>query len=553
MTDAPPVVSAREADAHREAGWWADETIADAVDAHAEQQPERAAYQGPDPVTWTELADATRRLGAQLVDLGVEPGARVAVWFPDGPLVHLALLAVERAGCTAVGVGARSGRREVVHLLRRTGARVVLTDARRADDAQRAVGAVAPDGTPPLVVTLEGPAAAPRAAVGGERLPAGDATALAGRRTGADDVFLINTTSGTTGLPKCVVHTQNRWRYFHQKAVAHGALTSEDVVLAAVPAPFGFGLWTSHVTPLLLGAPTVLLERFTPEQAGAAIERERVTVLCCVSTQFIMMLTTPGLEDHDLSSLRVMFTGGEAVPYERARAFEEATGATILQFYGSNETGLLSGTTLDDPPDRRLRTAGRVVSEMQVRLFDDGEDVTASGRGQPGCRGPATSLGYLDDDEANAELLTDDGWMLMGDIVEVDEDGYLTVVGRTSDLIIRGGKNISAAQVEADVATHPEVAQVAVVAMPDPVFGERACAYVEVVAGASLELADLVRHLVASGVSKELLPERLVVVDELPRSSGAKVAKGELRADIRRRLEAEAAAQGPARTREGAR
>lgn len=534
-----------EADAYRAAGWWSEETVLDAVRAHARATPQATAHAGAETLTWAELLAATEALAADLVRLGVGAGSRVAVWLDDGATVHVAYLAAEHVGATVVGVGARAGRREVATALDRTRPAVIVTDAGRADALADVLDAMAHD-VRPLVAVVSGPAAHPVVeAEARPRVPAGEPA-----RLGPGDVFFVNTTSGTTGLPKCVVHTQDRWRYFHTQAVANGALTHEDVFLAAVPAPFGFGLWTSHVTPLLLGATTVTLPRFSPEAAFAAIEEHRVTVLCCVSTQFIMMLASPERERHDLSSLRVMFTGGEAVPYERAREFEEATGATILQFYGSNETGLLSGTTLADPPEKRLRTAGRIVPEMQVRLFEGGRDVTDTGRGQPGCRGPATSLGYLDDPKANAELVTPDGWMLMGDICEIDADGYLTVVGRTSDFIIRGGKNISAPQVEADVATHPAVAHAAVVAMPDPIFGERACAYVELIAGATLDLPDLLAHLTALGVSKELHPERLVVVDELPRSSGAKVAKGELRDDIRRRLEAEA--QAPTSTPVGA-
>jgi acyl-CoA synthetase len=180
-----------------------------------------------------------------------------------------------------------------------------------------------------------------------------------------------------------------------------------------------------------------------------------------------------------------------------------------------------------------------VIDEMHVRLFDDeGVDVTGSGRpGIPAARGPAMCLGYYNDEDANRRLYTPDGWMLMGDIVEIDDEGYLTVVGRTSDFIIRGGKNISAPAVEAEVGTHPGVAMIAAVAMPDPVFGERVCAYVEVRPGwEGLTLADLTDHLTARGVTKEWFPERLVVVDALPRSSGGKVAKGELREDVKRRV-----------------
>ena len=197
-----------------------------------------------------------------------------------------------------------------------------------------------------------------------------------------------------------------------------------------------------------------------------------------------MLMADRASREYDLSSLRVVFTGGEALPYRPAAEFEELTGAKILQFYGSNETGMLSATTLNDSQQRRLRTGGRIVPEMSVRLFDGDQDVTETGRGQPACRGPATSLGYLGGTDHD-KLFTRDGWMRMGDICEIDADGYLSVTGRTSDFILRGGKNISAAQVEDAVTTHPAIAVAAAVAMPDPVFGEKVCLYTELVDSAS--------------------------------------------------------------------
>jgi acyl-CoA synthetase len=184
---------------------------------------------------------------------------------------------------------------------------------------------------------------------------------------------------------------------------------------------------------------------------------------------------------------------------------------------------------------------------MHVRLLagpgpgdDDDVDITATGGpGIAACRGPVTCLGYYGDPEANARLYTSDGWMRTGDYCTIDAEGYLTVTGRASDFIIRGGKNVSAAQVEDEVATHPAVALAAAVAMPDPVFGERVCVYVELTAGsAPLDLDALREHLVSRGVGKELWPERVIVLDALPRSSGGKVAKGALRADVAARIEA---------------
>ncbi len=516
-------VTSAEAAHYRAAGWWSDITLSDCVHRNAATSPDKPAYidftldSADRGFTWSEFDNAATNVACELMDRGVRPTDRVGLWHKDTAAIHIALVAIERCGAAVVGLGSRVGVREAEQILRTTRPALLVTDTDRRRLATEAAGGSTP------VVELGAELAI-------DTRPPRPTTGLS--PTGPDDVFLINSTSGTTGMPKCVVHTQNRWHYFHLKAVANGELTADDVFLPVIPTPFGFGIWTSHTTPIHLGATAVRIERFDPAATCAAIERHRATVLCCVSTQLAMILADPASADHDLSSLRIVFTGGEPLPYTQAARFEELTGVTILQFYGSNETGMLSATTVSDSLDRRLRTAGRVVPEMAVRLFDGDRDVTESGRGQPACRGPALSLGYLDGTDHD-QLFTEDGWMRMGDICELDADGYLTLTGRTSDFILRGGKNISAVQVEEAVATHPAVAVAAAVAMPDPVFGERVCVYVELRHAGALDLATLVDHLLAQGVSKELLPERLEVLDELPRSSGGKVAKGQLRERIR--------------------
>jgi acyl-CoA synthetase len=524
-----PAFTDEESTRYHAAGWWSDSTLSDAVRRNAEHSPDRCAY-ADDPgaaLTWREFDYSASALAEQLAGLGVQRGDRVAVWHGDSTAIHVLFIAVERCGAIVVGIGARAGIREGAAILRSSRPKLLISDRQRR---AAATGVTAEFPIPSLALTHD---------AGLLRLDI-DAVPRAVRvesQLGPDDVFLINSTSGTTGRPKCVVHTQNRWFYFHQKAVANGQLRSDDVFLPVIPTPFGFGLWTSHTTPIYLGATAVILGRFTAKATCEAIARHRITVLCCVSTQLTMLMAERTCRDYDLSSLRVVFTGGEALPYRPAAEFEELTGAKILQFYGSNETGLLSGTTLHDSPQRRLRTGGRIVPEMSVRLFDGDQDVTATGRGQPACRGPATSLGYLGG-TGHDQLFTRDGWMRMGDICEIDAEGYLRVTGRTSDFILRGGKNISAAQVEDAAATHPAIAVSAAVAMPDPVFGERVCLYAELTDSATIDLPELVEYLLVLGVSKELLPERLIVVDELPRSSGGKIAKGRLREDIRARMEA---------------
>ena len=287
----------------------------------------------------------------------------------------------------------------------------------------------------------------------------------------------------------------------------------------------------------MLSVPTIVLPRFDAQRTLEALERHRVTMLAAVSTQLSLMLESGGLDERRALALRRVFTGGEAVPAERARIFEERTGARVLQFYGSNETGAVSATRPGDPPEKRFGTAGRPLSEMQVRLFDtSGRDVTESGRGRPGVRGPTLSRGYLGAPEANAELIREDGWFMLGDLAELDAEGYLRVVGRTDDIIIRGGRNLSAAAIELGLETHPAIALAAATGVADPLFGERVAAYVALRPGEGLDLPGLRAHLESRDVARELWPEGLVVLDELPRSVGGKVATQALREDAARRF-----------------
>jgi acyl-CoA synthetase len=473
-------------------------TVSQLVRERAARDPDGVAFVDAGDgtiMTWAGYDALADRVAARYAQQ-VAVGDRVAIQMAHRGRVHAAYVGFERLGAIVVGIGERASERETEHLVAATGATMLLHDVEEQDHT--------------------GFATASR--------PEPDDTAL----------WFLNSTSGTTGLPKCVMHDQARWFAFHDLAQRAARFTPDDVFASLLPAPFGFGMWTAHFTPAIAGRPCVVLDRFTPEAAIAAIEHHRVSVLAAVSTQFIMMLESAALEDHDLTSLRVMFTGGEMVPYERALDWERRTGCTVLQFYGSNETGALSGTTLDDPPAIRLRTAGRVLPEMHVRLLDADTDADITATGGPGvaaCRGPVTCLGYYDDPEANAALVTRDGWMKTGDLCTIDADGVLTVAGRVSDFIIRGGKNLSAAVVEQEVATMPGVLLAAAVAKPDPVYGERVCVFCATEAGTAFSLGDLRAHLAGRGVGKEHWPEFLVLLDgDLPRSSGGKVAKAELRA-----------------------
>ncbi|MDE3075757.1 MAG: acyl--CoA ligase, partial [Chloroflexota bacterium] len=340
ISAAVPGLDPRDVEAFTKAGYWRTDSLGDIIYRHAQDNPAGTAFiEGDERLTWADYERRSSEIAGLIIDAGARRGELVGVMLPDAPLVHIIFQAAEKAGVTVVGIGARAGEREIGHLLSKAKATAFITEAtHRGQNMAALVGRLRRDGvsiTKHIVVAPD------------SRRPVDDELQehIRRRKLGPNDLWLLNTTSGTTGLPKQVMQFQNRWFTFHQLAAEAGALTSNDVFMSIIPAPFGFGLWTAHFTPSILGAPTVLMSRYETEGALDLIERERVTVLMCVSTQFIMMLNSPSSRKRDLSSLRVMFTGGEAIPYERAAEFEDRVGARVLQFYGSNETGALSYTT----------------------------------------------------------------------------------------------------------------------------------------------------------------------------------------------------------------
>jgi acyl-CoA synthetase len=533
-------ISAELAQTYRDRGWWSDEPLGATIRRRATEDPDGVAYIGDSiTLTWSDYDRNADALAARLVGSGIDRGSRVAVFLPDGPLLHTAYLACERAGVVIVGIPERAGDRELAHLLSRTDAQVMLCPRTHRDRSSFEILRAVRDLGAPVArhAVLD--------EVGGFELyewrgdvemPVGSEPGeISGRQLRPDELWLLNSTSGTTGLPKCVEQIEDRWLYFVTIAREAAEFRSDDVMMSVVPGPFGFGLWTAHFTPALLGMTCVLRERFDPEATIRAAAEHKVSVLACVTTQFVMMLASPALDEVDLSSLRVMYTGGERVPPEKALEWEARTGSKILQFYGSNEIGPFSCTSLHESAELRLNTVGKIVPGLEYRIYDnEGRDVTSSGvAGQPGGRGPGVCNGYWNDDAANAELYSPDGFLLMPDVVTIDDEGYVRIEGRKSDIIIRGGKNISAAAVEADVGAFPSVDMVAAIATPDPVFGERVCVVVSLRGNAPrFELEELVEFLSGRGISKESFPEYLVIIDEMPQSIGGKIAKNELKARL---------------------
>jgi acyl-CoA synthetase len=522
-------------------GWWGTQSLSDEVRALAAgTAADSPAYLSADRVlSWRDYDAAADDLAAVLRGLGLPAAEFVGVYLADSPLTHVAYLAVERAGLTIVGIGPRSGRHEVAHLLATTHAPLLLSTARVGEvDVRELVASVQQELTvlrTHLVADLITRDGRRRELTSHVEPPAPVATPRSeAPARGPNEVFMVNATSGTTGLPKCVQHSQNRWRRFAQHAVAAADLRiGAEVLFSALPSPFGFGLWSAHFLPAQLAAPTVLLPRWDAAIALELMSRHSVTMFAGVTTQLMMLLDR--LEDGapPPPMLRAVFTGGEPVPYEQARRFEELTGAAVLQFYGSNESGALSYTTIHDDVEHRLRTAGRILPEMHVALVDPdtGGVVDQPGHpGQPVCWGPLMSSGYLADESANAALFDAEHRVRMPDLATLSADGYLTVSGRVADIIIRGGMNISAAEIEEVLLGHPFIELAAVIGAPHPTFGEQVAAFVQLRPGTSLTIADVQAHFAERGLAKHTWPEQLHVLDEMPRNTGEKIAKASLRA-----------------------
>jgi cyclohexanecarboxylate-CoA ligase len=227
----------------------------------------------------------------------------------------------------------------------------------------------------------------------------------------------------------------------------------------------------------------------------------------------------PRRSEFDTSSMRVFACGGADVPPELIRAATAALGCTVSRGYGSTEYPTATASNSADAVAKRAQTDGRTIGAAQVRVAADGELQV---------RGPEMFLGYLDS-SLNADAFTDDGWLHTGDLARIDDDGYVEIVGRQKDVIIRGGENISAKEIEDQLFEHPAIADAAVVSTPDPVLGELVCAVVVPEPGASITLPQVIEWLTVRRMARQKIPERLLLLDELPRNASGKVQKFRLR------------------------
>ena len=352
--------------------------------------------------------------------------------------------------------------------------------------------------------------------------------------------FLVSTT-GTTGKPKIVEHRIAAREIWTAEAhIRNWELGGNDVVLAFAPLAGAAGSTPAYVTAPVAGAKIVLGHEYEREEVCQLIEREKVTVLALVPTQLSRLLQLP-LEKYDLSSLRFLKTAGGYLSPALAQEAEERFGCPILGTFGSQDTGSVSGVPLSAAREVRYTTVGRVHPGVEIKVLDEqGREVRAGEVGTLYFRGPGNSIGYYRNIEMTlAEAFDKEGWATTGDLVMLTDDGWLKVMGRKKDIIIRGGQNIYPQEIEDYLAVCPQVIEAAVVAMPDPMMGERACAFVTLKKGEMFTFADMVNYLKTRKIAMFKIPERLEIIESMPLVGSAKVDKKELTRLVTEKLKAE--------------
>jgi len=517
-----------------EAGHYAATSISQALAAGARRHPEvESVYYAdgkPGRTTNRELFARGLEVAAALRARGVRAGDVVAVQLPSWLETAALFQGIAHAGAVALPIVSIYGRAEVEFALRQSRARAYFAPARwRNTDYVPRCEAFAALPHLEQIVLLGDEVPAPFTAWREFLRAAAPGFAPHAARPG--DVSLLMYTSGTSAAPKGVQHT-------HETLLCEWGrptYANRGLQLANLPA----GHYTGYgflLRPSLQGAPMVFLDHWNAALAAEVVERHRVRHGGGTPIFLFGLLDAARERGRDLSSLESFSMAGQGMtPAMVERA--DRHGFPGARVYGSTEHPTVTAFDPTLPFERRAFTDGRIDDGNEVRIVDDaGRDLPPGADGEILTRGPELFVGYLDA-EVDRESFLPGGWFRTGDVGRLDAEGFLTVTDRKKDIIIRGGENLSSVEIEEVLSRHPAVAAAAAVAMPDPRYGERVCAYVELRPGTSLTLAEVAAHFASAGVARQKTPERLEVVDRLPRNASGKVRKVELR----ERLRAEAA------------
>lgn len=489
--------------------------------------------------TFAELDYYSNGLARALVELGVEPGTVVSAQMPNWAEFTIAFLGTLKVGAVFNPILPNYRETEVTYITSKCQSSVLIVCSHyRNFDYMSIVKAVKKQ-VPSIKAVIS---------VGRTRnniLPGTvsfddlifklyNGAPAPPTKVSANDVVLILFTSGTEARPKGVMFTHNNL-IFSEKALAKLlGITDRDVVF--MPSPVGHLTGTARgvILPLVTGGQAVFQDVFNPDEAVQLMEREQCT-WGMGATPFVHdILKSPLLAKHGLSSLRFFLCGGAPIPRDLVeRALKN--NFKVLAVYGSTESTPHTVNRLNDPLEKIIFTDGAPVPGIEVKVVDEERKPVPYGEvGEEASRGPNVAVGYLKDPELTRQQFDEEGWFYSGDLCVMDEDGYIRIVDRKKDIIIRGGENISCREVEEVLLRHPKVVDIAIVAMPDERLGERACAYV--VPQGEFTFEEMVCWLEDAGLAKFKWPERLELISELPKTASGKVQKYILREDIKQKL-----------------
>jgi non-ribosomal peptide synthetase component E (peptide arylation enzyme) len=546
MMGTPTRFSQGEIEEYTRKGYWEPATLAMLWERNAKEHPDREAIgDSRTRVTWSQGNQLIDRLALGFLELGIR-GEMIVVQLPNCVELCLIRVACEKAGLHCLPLFRTLRHREVETVLRHTEAVGVVIPWRFRDfDYFEMVseircrlpnlrhvfvnGESVPEGTISLRQMMERPL---------EKESSRDK--LHGTRFSFLEFCLVFHTTGTTGLPKLVEQPICSRLFMAKVYVDNLMVSSGDVVAVISPGAAGVNQVAYFGVPLV-AAKTVMLEHFEPGAFLELVQRERVTLVGLVPAQLARIVRYPDFEKYDLSSLRLIYCSTAPLPYDLGLEAEEKMRCPIVQLYGTMDTGGVTMNLPSDPRDIRLSTLGKPTVGNEVMIVDGhGKGVPQGQVGEIRTRGPTLVSGYYRDPEATWKAWSKDGWFSTGDLGTIDEQGNLRVVGRKKEMIIRGGQNIYPAEIENLLMAHPKVSNVAIVKMPDPVMGEKACACVVPKEGEDFSFEEMISFLRNRGIASHKFPERLEIIEALPMvGEGLKVDKKRMEEDIEKKLRAE--------------
>jgi 2,3-dihydroxybenzoate-AMP ligase len=500
-------------------GYWSDRLLGDVLRGEPDQI---ALVAGDERITYADLNHRADRTAAGFRRLGVRRGDRVVVQMPNTASFVIVFLALVRIGAAPVLALPAHRESEIGYLCELTEAKAyVIPDKGDGGFDYRTLARTLQ--VPHVIVDGDAQEFTPLADLD---IDPTHVPVLEGSTSEDVGVFLLS--GGTTGLPKLIPRTHRDYVYNLEASAEVCGVSTDTVYLVVLPAAHNFALACPGILGTFASGGTVVLSPSgSPDEAFPLIEREKANVCAVVPPIALLWLDAVSWSDEDISSLKLLQVGGAKFAAERAAQVPKVLGCDVQQVFGMAE-GLLNYTRLDDPPDLVEQTQGRPLSPAdEIRIVnEDGIDITPGEVGELLARGPYTLRGYYRAPEHNTRSFTPDGFYRTGDLVRQLPSGHLIVEGREKDQINRGGDKISAEELENHLLAHPSVHDAAVVAMPDPVMGERTCAFLVIrPATTPPSLRELKDFLRDRGVAAYKFPDRIETVDAFPRTPVGKIAK----------------------------